>query len=311
MKYIVTGGAGFIGSHLVERLLEEVDSNVLVIDNFYEGKMENLPVDPRLTVIQGDVLNKGLGKYFRGVDVVLHLAALTRPQWSIEYPDKSNKVNVEGTIKVFMNAKEHRVKRVVFVSSSSAYGEQETYPTNEDAPFNPMSPYALQKAIGEQYAKLFEKLYGLEVNYIRPFNVYGTRQSPSSPYSAAVPKFIDRVRRGEQPMITGDGEQVRDFVYIDDVVEIIRMASKCKEYGEAFNAGSGKNISINYLAEEICKLMGMVFSPIYIPAVFEPRKTLADMSKVKRIFNWEPQVSLIEGLARTISGTIHPNTSKK
>jgi nucleoside-diphosphate-sugar epimerase len=305
MNYLVIGGAGFIGSHLVERLLKE--GNVTVLDNFYEGKMSNLPKHPNLNVQTMDITYKDYGKFFKDIDVVFHLAALTRPQESIDDPEKYNDVNIGGTVKIYMYAKKYGVKRIVFVSSSSAYGEAPC-PTPETTPLRPMCPYALQKAVGERYAKLFEELFGMQINYIRPFNVYGPRQNPKSPYSAAIPKFIETLARGRTPYITGDGKQARDFIYVSDCVEIIYLASKCKEYGEAFNAGSGTNISINKLYKMICKLMDMDVIPDYIEKVIEPDQTLADMRKVKKILNFEPQVSLEEGIRRTIYGTFSNNS---
>lgn len=305
MNYLVTGGAGFIGSHLVERLLKEKDSKVVVIDNFYEGKKSNLPEDPRLSVIASDVTYNGNGKHFKNVDVVFHLAALTRPQESIDDPETYNYVNVSGLLKVFMHSKENGVKRIVFVSSSSAYGDATILPTPETAPLDSICPYALQKSIGEQYANLFKILYGMEINSIRPFNVYGPRQNPFNPYSAAVPKFIDALSKGKRPYITGDGKQARDYIYVEDCAEIIYLASKCEEFGEAFNAGSGKNVSINDLYFTICRLMKKEVAPDYVEKVFEPAQTLADMSKVKRVLNFEPRVSLEEGLKRTIDATLN------
>jgi nucleoside-diphosphate-sugar epimerase len=163
-----------------------------------------------------------------------------------------------------------------------------------------MSPYALNKWEGELHAEMFRKLHGLEVNYIRPFNVYGSRQNPHSEYSAAVPKFIDTLLTGGKPYITGDGEQRRDFIYVDDVVEIIYLASKCKESGEAFNAGSGVHTSINELFTAICKAMNKDVKPDYVEKVFEPAMTLADMTKVKRILKFTPKIDLEEGLRRTV-----------
>ena len=307
MNYLVTGGCGFIGSHLVERLLKE-DCRITILDDMSEGRRINAPFDPRITVIKDSVLSPNVERLFVSADVVFHLAALTRPQWSIVHPEESSRTNVDGTVKVFKHCVDHKVKRVVFASSSSAYGEQKVYPTPETAPFNPMCPYALQKSIGEQYAKLFENIYGLEVNSIRPFNVYGTRQNPLSDYSAAVPKFINQVSKGEIPYITGDGEQARDFIYVDDVVELMFKMSECPQFGESFNAGSGTNTSINNLLKEICSLMGKEDTHTMAPKLIEPTQTLADMSKVKRVFDWEPQVSLHEGLKRTIDGTINTNS---
>jgi UDP-glucose 4-epimerase len=305
MRYLVTGGAGFIGSHLVERLLKEEGSEVIVIDDLSSGNIKNIPDTYRLSFHCYSILDDIQG-YFRGVDTVFHLAALTRPQDSIKNAEKYNKVNVEGTLKVFLHAKKFKVRRIVFVSSSSAYGEQKTYPTPETAPLNPMCPYALQKMFGEQYAKLLEQLHGLEINCIRPFNVYGSRQSPRGSYSAVVPSFIKHFKFDFEPWLSGDGKQERDFIHVDDVVEIIYLASKCKRFGEIFNAGSGKSISIKNLLKEFNIIFKMKVKPIYKPKVVEPKQTLADMSKVKRVLNFEPQIGIREGLRRTINESIGP-----
>jgi nucleoside-diphosphate-sugar epimerase len=323
MNYLITGGAGFIGSHLIERLLRESDNKVtvlesnsgktakvsedkiIIIDDFSEGKWANLPQDPRLTVYEASIMDPSISKYFRDIDVVFHLAALTRPQWSILYPAEACRTNVEGTINVFNHCKDNKVKRVVFISSSSVYGQQDEgrAAREEDTP-NPMCPYALNKFEGELHAKLFEKLHDLQVNSIRPFNVYGSRMNPNGVYAGAVPKFIDLISKGMQPIITGDGEQQRDFIYVDDTVEIMYLASTCDTYGEVFNAGSGDNISINNLFKMICKQMNKEILPMYIPPVFEPSYTLADMNKVKQLLNFVPNIGLDEGLKRTIEATI-------
>ncbi len=311
-EILVTGGAGFIGSHLVDRLLSEdnkvtviggQNNRITVVDDFSEGKYSNLRKDPRLTVYDTSILGD-IGHLFKGVDYVFHLAALTRPQWSIEYPEETNRVNVDGTLKILEHCRNNRVKRLVFMSSSSAYGEQETYPTAEDAPMNPMCPYALTKQIGEQYCKLFQKIYGLESNYIRPFNVYGARMNPKGVYSSAVAKFIDNIHKGLPIHITGDGKQARDFVYVDDLVDMLIMAATSKVSGEAFNCGSGENISINNLMKTIAKLMGAEIDPIHTPPVIEPSQTLCDTRKAKELLNWSPKTSLEEGLLKTIRGTI-------
>jgi nucleoside-diphosphate-sugar epimerase len=307
MKVLITGGAGFIGSHLTERLLKEKS---MVIDDLSVGKVGNLPKDPRVRLHQVSILDD-IGHLFKGIDVVFHLAALTRPQWSILHPEETDTVNVHGTLKVLQHCRDNKVKRVVFVSSSSIYGQTDVVPTPEDTKPNPMSPYALSKQIGEEYCELFGKLYGLEINRIRPFNVYGTRQDPIGEYAAAVPRFIDRVnsfisvlKADSYPVITGDGKQVRDFIYVEDVVELMILASKSKVYGEAFNAGSGKNISINDLYDKVCKAMKVNTKAVHIAPVFEPRETMADIRKAKKLLGWEPKIDLDEGLRRTVEGTI-------
>ena len=311
MKYLCTGGAGFIGSHLVDRLLNDknmlnvIDGHskkVIVVDDFSEGKYTNLPKDPRLTVIDADIRGD-IGRYFKGIDIVFHLAALTRPQWSILYPYETDQVNVGGTIKVLEHARDYKVKRVVFMSSSSMYGEN-IYPTPEYVEPNPMCPYALTKSIGEQYCRLFHKLYGLEFNAIRPFNVYGSRMNPKGIYSSAVAKFIEVIHKRLQLSITGDGKQARDFIYIDDVIDLMIAMSVSKVHGEVFNCGSGKNTSINTLMKTIAGLMNEEIEPVHTPPVVEPTQTLADISKAEELLKWKPRTSLKEGLRKTIEETL-------
>lgn len=311
MNYLVTGGAGFIGSHLVERLLVEDNqvtvldghsNKIIVVDDFSEGKYANLPKDPRLTVYDANILGD-IGYLFKDIDIVFHMAALTRPQWSILYPFETDQTNVGGTIKVLEHARDHKVKRVVFMSSSSMYGEN-IYPTYETAFPNPMCPYALTKLIGEQYCELFERIYGLEFNAIRPFNVYGSRMNPKGVYSSAVAKFIEVIHKKLPLNITGDGEQRRDFIYIDDVIDQMMLMATSEVHGEAFNCGSGTNTSINELMETIAELMDEVIEPIHTPPVLEPTMTLGDITKAKQLLGWKPRISLSEGLRLTIEGTI-------
>jgi nucleoside-diphosphate-sugar epimerase len=296
MKYLVTGGAGFIGSHLVEKLIEG-DNQVVVVDDLSEGKEANLPNSPKITFYRESILGN-IHESFKGIDVVFHLAAKTRPQESIKKPELYNNVNINGTLRVLNNCVANKVERIIFMSSSSVYGTPEKLPIRETDPHLSMSPYALTKSIGEQYCKLFERLYGLESTYIRPFNVFGPRQTPGGGYAAAVPSFIDTLDKGGTPYITGDGEQRRDFVFVDDVVDLMILASESRIYGGAFNAGSGTNVSINELYKIICKLMGNETKPKYVDALFEPRITLADMSLAKELLGWKSKVSLEDGLRR-------------
>jgi UDP-glucose 4-epimerase len=298
MKTLVTGGAGFIGSHLVERLLFE-GNKVIVIDDLTTGKMDNLPHNDNLEVWVTSIMADN-DEIYKNVDVVFHLAALTRPQVSMLRPEDTTEINVIGTLKVIRNCIKNKVKRLVFVSSSSLYGDQKVLPESEDATPNPMSPYGLSKLMGEQYCKLYEKLEGLEANYIRPFNVYGTRQSIEGGYGAAVPRFIEALNENKPGEITGDGEQRRDFTYIDDVVDLMISASETDIYGEAFNAGAGHNYSINELYQTVSKVMGKDIPPKHVEAVVEPHVTLADTSKAWSLLRWKPRISLEEGLRRTI-----------
>jgi len=303
MKILCTGGAGFIGSHLVDRLLKDGDE-VLVVDNLNTGKAENLPVHQNLEVVNASTLDN-IGYLFEGVDIVFHLAALTRPQQSILKPIETNQANVEGTLKVLLHCRDKKVKRLVFASSSSLYGTQKVYPVQESATPSPESPYGLQKLIGEQYCQLFGRMYGLEVNCIRPFNIYGTRQNPLGGYAAAVPSFIRHLSNNEPGEITGDGEQSRDFTYIDDLVGLMVLAATSKVSGESFNAGAGRNVTVNYLYQTIAKIMKKDIKPIYIPAVPEPRMTLANTWKAKTLLGWTPKVMIEEGLRRTIKGILN------
>jgi len=301
MRYLVTGGAGFIGSHLVDRLLRD-GNEVIVIDDFSEGKWENLQVNhSNLIVYKKSILGK-IEKLFKGVSVVFHLAALTRPQLSIAEPEPSNLVNVSGTLNVLLNSRDKKVERVVFASSASIYGEQEKYPSSEIDKPNPMSPYASQKLMGEQYCQLFTKIYGLETNCLRLFNVYGKRMNPDGEYASLFPKFIKLIRNGIRPTINGTGKQTRDFVYIDDVVESMILASKSKAFGEVFNVGSGESLSVNDAFNIICWKLGKKIEPIYGPAVIEPTQVIADIKKINDVLGWKQEVDLGEGLDIMIRG---------
>jgi len=299
MRYLVTGGAGFIGSHLVDRLLKDSDNHVIVLDDFSEGKWENLPSikTKNMVVFGGSILDDNSFIYEK-IDTVFHLAALTRPRESMFKPEEFTRINVDGTVRVLKNCRDNNVKRVVFMSSAATYGHL-PLPLYEGMIQDPASPYALTKVVGESYCKLFQKLYGLNINCIRPFNVYGPRQNPHGGYAGAVPKFIDTLKEGGKPFITGDGNQVRDFVYIDDVVDLILLAAGSEISGEVFNAGSGKNISINDLYSVICELMGKKVTPEHVLPMFEP-ETLADISKAEKMLGWKPKFPLEEGLKRTI-----------
>lgn len=302
---LVLGGAGFVGSHLTEKLIN-LGNHVTVIDDLSVGKKIHLirASKKHLTFVKSSILDD-IGPYFKDIDQVFHLAALTRPQESILDPKASNKVNVEGTLNVLINAHEQKVKRVVFASTTAIYGSQDVLPTPETAIPHPMSPYALTKLTGENYCKLFETMYGLEFNIIRPFNIYGSRQSLNGGYSAAVPTFINLLRQNQTPWITGDGSQARDFIHVDDVVDLLILMADSKIHGEAFNAGYGKNTSINNIYKSIASIMRKDIKPKYIPAVFEPKETLGDISKAKELLGWTPQVDLQEGLRRTVDDILN------
>lgn len=308
MNILITGGSGFIGSHLVDRLLSEDNTvtvldghsnNVIVIDNFSEGKYSNLTYNPRLTVIDANILSD-IDYLFKDIDIVFHLAALTRPQWSILHPLETDEVNTRGTLKILQHCVDNKVKRIIFASTSNIYGDQDVYPTPEDVKSDPMNMYALSKLIGEQYCRLYQKLYGLEWNAIRPFNAYGPRMPITGIYTSAVATFINVLKNDLPLQMFGTGEQRRDFIYVDDIVDQMILMATSKTYGHSFNCGSGTNTSINELYDLICKLMGKRIEPERLPQQFEPKSTLADITKAERLLGWKPKISLEEGLRRTI-----------
>ncbi len=298
MKIIITGFSGFVGSHLTEKLLKE-GHEVIGIDRSI--KWENLidPKNPKLKIYHEN-LESNISDLFKGVDLVFHLAALTRPQWSIEHVSETNQVNVDGTIRVLEYCRDNKVKRIIFMSSSNLYGEQGKEAILETAKPNPMNPYALQKLIGEQYCELFYKLYGLEYNIIRPFNIYGPRMPISGYYTCAVATFINKLRNNLPLEMFGDGEQRRDFVYIDDVIDQMIFMSLSTVHGQAFNCGSGINYSINELYEKIEHLMKKQIEPIRLPRQSDPSNTLAEIYKAKLLLKWRPKIGLDEGLRKTI-----------
>ena len=298
MKVLVSGGAGFIGSHLVRQLLDRGDE-VIVIDNMSVGNRKNLPIHDNLKVVVADILDN-IGTHFSGVDIVYHLAALTRPQKSIIDPVSTNIVNVNGTIKILEHCGKKKVKRIVFISTTGIYGTQDSQPIPESATPRPMCQYAVSKWAGEKYCELYNKLYGLEYNIIRPFNVYGERQSPLGGYAAAIPTFIKTLKDGETPHITGDGKQSRDFVYVKDVVDLIVRAGNSKINREIFNVGSGTTTSINQIYNMVAKIMKKDIKPDYVDPVFEPPMTWGDVFRAERLLGWIPTTKLEEGLELTI-----------
>jgi UDP-glucose 4-epimerase len=288
-KYLVTGGAGFIGSHIVDRLVKD-GHEVIVVDNFCSGKEENLNSKAKVFNLDiSDHANKEkITSLMSDCAGVFHLAALARVQPSIENPVGFNKANVDGTLNILICAKDAGVKRVVYSASSSAYGNASIFPTPEDHPTDPLSPYGLQKLIGEQYCRVFHHCYGLETVSLRYFNVYGERQPLSGAYCLVMGIFCNQ-RINNQPLtIVGDGEQRRDFTYVGDVsnANILAMNSENVGFGESINIGNGDNRSVNDIAD----LIGG--EKIYLEKRLEPQKTLADNSKAKKLLNWEPTTSI-------------------
>ena len=304
-KILVTGGAGFIGSNLTEALLKQ-GHRVRVLDDFSTGKRENLLYDetyPSLEMVEGDIRDLAVcQKAMKGIEHVFHQAALPSVQRSVEDPLGSNAVNAGGTLNILFAAREETVKRVIYASSSSIYGDTPTLPKLEEMPANPLSPYALQKYIGEQYCRLFYQLYGLETVSLRYFNIFGPKQDPASVYSAVSPRFIDALLKGHPPLIFGDGEQSRDFTYIDNVVRANLLAMSAEHLqGEAINIACGKRVSLNQLLNILKEIVGSKVSPTHEEArKGDVKHSLADINKGKRLLNYDPQVGIEMGLKKTV-----------
>jgi UDP-glucose 4-epimerase len=300
--YLVTGGAGFIGSHLVEALVDRGHA-VRVADSLITGKRSNLDHVPSAEFHEGDLADLDFAhRVARGCDYVLHQAAIPSVPRSVNDPVTSNRANVDATLNVLVAARDAGVKRVLFAGSSSAYGNTATLPKSEDMPANPLSPYALQKVVGEQYLQMFTRLYGLETVSIRYFNVFGPRQDPSSPYSGVISVFATALLENRSPRIYGDGGQTRDFTYVANVVDgVLRACEAQGASGEIINVATGGRISLNELFSVMKKIVGATVDPIYAELrQGDVRDSQADIRKAKRILGYEPTVSFEEGLKRTI-----------
>ncbi len=305
MKYLVTGGAGFIGSNLVKKLLE-MEEDVRILDNFATGKRENvLPYinNPHLTVIEGDLRSFHIVRTaVKGVDYILHQGALPSVPRSINDPITTNDVNILGTLNILEAAKEFGVKRVVCASSSSIYGNSETLPKIETMPVNPMSPYALTKYAQERYCQIYYNLYGLETVALRYFNVFGPNQDPTSQYSAVIPKFIKFMREDKEPVIYGDGTQSRDFTYVDNVVYANLLACNAeKAAGEVINVACGESYMLLELVKMINEILGKNIKPRFAPErAGDVKHSWAGIDKAKELLCYGVKVDFKEGLARTI-----------
>jgi UDP-glucose 4-epimerase len=293
-KYLVVGGAGFIGSHLVDKLIQ-LKHQVIVLDNLSTGKKEN--INPRAKFVKADIRKlKQITPFFKNIDGVFLLAALPRVQYSIDQPTKTNKNNIDGILNVLVTSQQTKTKRIVYSSSSSIYGEPKKLPLKESFPPNPLSPYGLQKYVGEEYCRLFSLLYGLETVSLRYFNVYGPRMDDQGAYATVMSVFLRQLAKNQPLTITGDGTQTRDFTHVSDVVKanLLAMESKKVGRGEAINIGGGKNYSIN----EIAKMFSNKVK--YIAPRVEPHDTLADISLAKKLLGWQPKIKLEEGIRKLL-----------
>jgi nucleoside-diphosphate-sugar epimerase len=300
--YLVTGGAGFIGSHLTEELTRR-GQRVRVADSLITGNRANLDHIPGVEFLEGDLADLAFArKSMDGCDFVLHQAAIPSVPRSVQDPITSNTANVDATLNVLVAARDAGVKRLVFAASSSAYGDTPTLPKHEGMPTNPLSPYALQKVVGEQYLQMFTRLYGLETVSIRYFNVFGPRQDPSSPYSGVISVFATALLDGRSPRIYGDGEQTRDFTYVANVVDgVLRACEAPNASGEIINVATGGRISLKDLFYAMRDVVGGTIEPTYAESrKGDVRDSQADIGKAKALLGYEPIVTFEEGISRTI-----------
>jgi nucleoside-diphosphate-sugar epimerase len=305
-RYIVTGGAGFIGSTLVRELLAMGDGEVEVIDNLLTGHKRNLDeVQERVKLHQLDIRTfDGIAPVIAGADTVFHLAAIPSVPRSIDDPVPSHEVNIDGTFNVLRAASEGRVRRVVYAASSSAYGDTEELPKVETMPPKPKSPYAAQKLMGEYYASVFASCYGLETVSLRFFNVYGPRQDPSSPYSGVLSLFMRCLIERRAPTIFGDGEQTRDFTFVEDVANLVIKAARAPSSvsGKVYNAGNGNRYSLNLVWKLLQEIEGVSIEPKFgTPRAGDVRDSMADTRRAVEDLGHAPRFTLEQGLQRTLT----------
>jgi nucleoside-diphosphate-sugar epimerase len=301
-SYLVTGGAGFIGSHIAEELLRR-GQQVRIVDSLITGKRRNLEPLNGAEFIEGDLADLAVAqRAVDGIEFVLHQAAIPSVPRSVKDPVTSNRANIDASLNVLVAARDARVKRLVYAGSSSAYGDTDVLPKREDMPTRPLSPYALQKLVVEQYCQMFTRLYGFETVTIRYFNVFGPRQDPGSPYSGVISLFATALLNGHQPVIYGDGEQTRDFTYVTNVVDgVLRACEARGASGEVINVATGGRISLNELLRTLNRIVGTNTKAVFQEArAGDVRDSQADITKARQLLGYVPIVGLEEGLRHTI-----------
>jgi nucleoside-diphosphate-sugar epimerase len=302
MRYVVTGGAGFIGSNIVDELVRR-GHDVLVLDDLSAGKQGNLAaVRDKIDFQLGSVTDlAAVRTACQGADYVIHLAARTSVPRSVKDPIETNEVNIDGTLNVLVAARDARVRRLVYAASSAAYGETSTLPKVESMPAAPISPYGITKYVGELYGQVFGRIYGLENACVRYFNVFGPRQDPTSEYSGVLSRFMFAVLEGDPPVVYGDGEQSRDFTFIENIVdETLRACEVQDASGKVFNGGTGVRTTLNQVLEQLEKIIGRKVAVKYeAPREGDIRDSQADISLARTVLGYEPRVHFAEGLERT------------
>jgi len=307
MNYLVTGGAGFIGSNIVEALLKKKGAKVRILDNFATGKRGNLAgFGDRIEVVEGDLRSYHVViEAVRGMNVIFHQGALPSVPRSIADPITTNEVNVGGTINILDAARTAGVKALVFASSSSIYGDNQTLPIRETGVPNPLSPYAVSKLAGEKYCLAYSRLYRMNIICLRYFNVFGPRQDPTSQYSAVIPRFISFLKGNKRPTIFGDGEQTRDFTFVANVVRAnLLAAEKARNFsGEVFNVAGGQGVSVNEMYRQLQVLLKRSQKPVYAPPRSgEVKHSVADIGKIQSKLGYKPVCAFKEGLAKLVKG---------
>jgi nucleoside-diphosphate-sugar epimerase len=304
MDYLVTGGAGFIGSNIAEHLVGRGHS-VRVFDNFSSGKRDNVrPFADKAEIVEGDLRDpRSVRQAVNGVRFVLHLGAIPSVTHSVEDPATTHEANVTGTLNLLLAAREAGVRRVVFSSSSSVYGDTPTLPKREEMTPSPLSPYAVHKITGEYYCRIFCQLYGLETLSLRYFNVFGPRQDPQSQYAAVIPRFISAILKDQSPTIYGDGQQTRDFSHVENIIDANVLACQAPKHalGESFNIACGGRISLLDLVDTVNKILGKNVKPKFDPP--RPGDILhsqASISKAEKLLGWKPRINFADGIAKTV-----------